>query len=88
MDIDFEIVIFVPLGLLLPIVFDIKSKLKVTFLSLFIVSLICEVIQLPTAVGDFDVDDILLNVTGLICGYIFYPILTRLIFRLGIKNYR
>jgi glycopeptide antibiotics resistance protein len=31
-----------------------------------------EVIQLLTGIGDFDVDDILLNVIGSICGYIFY----------------
>lgn len=47
-------------------------------LTSFILSLMFEVIQLITGIGDFDVDDILLNVIGSICGYIFYRVLIRL----------
>ncbi|NLC62905.1 MAG: VanZ family protein [Thermoanaerobacterales bacterium] len=47
-------------------------------LTSFILSLMFEVIQLITGIGNFDVDDILLNVIGSICGYIFYRVLIRL----------
>lgn len=46
-------------------------------LSSFILSLVFEIIQLLTALGDFDVDDILLNVLGAVLGYLFYQIFTR-----------
>lgn len=81
-----NIIAFVPLGFLLPIVFDIKNKFRIVFLSSFFVSLVFEIIQLLTAIGDFDVDDIILNVTGSICGYILYRVLNRWILRTEIKK--
>lgn len=74
-----NIVAFVPLGFLLSIVFNRLSKFKSIIFSSFILSLILEIIQLLTAIGDFDVDDVLLNVFGALCGYIFYRISARFI---------
>jgi len=38
-----------------------------------------EIIQLLTAIGTFDVDDILLNLLGAVLGYLFYQIFMRFI---------
>ena len=44
----------------------------------FCISLLFESFQLVTGVGIFDVDDLLLNTTGGIIGYILYAIAKRL----------
>lgn len=66
------------LGFLLPIVFYRINKFRTIILSSFILSLMFEGIQLLTGIGDFDVDDILLNVIGSIGGYILYRVFIRL----------
>ncbi len=74
-----NIVVFVPFGFLLPTLLDRTNKFKIVVLSSFILSLMFEVIQLFTVLGDFDVDDILLNTIGGILGYLFYKLLTHFI---------
>lgn len=72
-----NIIAFAPLGFLLSVLTDRMNKFKFVILSSFILSLVFEIIQLLTALGDFDVDDILLNVLGAVLGYLFYQIFTR-----------
>lgn len=69
-----NIIAFVPFGFLVPVLTDRMSKFKSIIVSSFILSLMFEIIQLLTALGEFDVDDILLNVLGAIFGYLFYQI--------------
>ena len=67
-----NIIGFIPLGILLPIVF---SFLRVGWrLALFVfgLSLLFETTQLITGVGIFDVDDLLLNTTGGMIGYFLF----------------
>lgn len=75
-----NIVAFIPLGLMLPILFNHRKMpfSKVLFISLF-VSLAFEMTQLVLSIGTFDVDDLILNTSGGAIGY--------LIFRLGLFNY-
>lgn len=64
-----NIVIFLPLGFLLPILFKkIDSYKKILFVS-FAFSLIAEATQLFFGIGSFDVDDLLLNALGGILGF-------------------
>lgn len=72
-----NIIAFAPFGFLLSVLTDRMNKFKFVILSSFILSLVFEIIQLLTALGDFDVDDILLNVLGAVLGYLFYQIFTR-----------
>ena len=63
---------FIPFGIFLPICYeDCRSFWKVLFFALMFVVFI-EMFQLLSAFGIFDVDDILLNVSGAITGYLFY----------------
>lgn len=72
-----NIIAFSPFGFLLPIVFDRINKLRSVFISSLILSVFFEIIQLLTGIGDFDVDDILLNVFGSICGYLIFRLFIR-----------
>ena len=69
-----NIIAFGPLGFLLPIVFKRIKKAKHVAYTALILSFAFELIQLITSIGDFDIDDIILNVFGAICGYIVYKV--------------
>lgn len=67
-----NIVVFIPVGIFLP---QLIKRCKNVFLIILIsleLSLFAEVIQLVSKVGSFDVDDLLLNTLGGLCGYIIY----------------
>ena len=69
-----NIVCFVPLGFLVPSVINFKNKFLAVVIVAFSSVLMVEVIQLVTKIGSFDVDDILLNVSGAMLGYGIYVI--------------
>ncbi len=76
MNIAGNIGVFIPFGIVLPILFP---KLSNFFLFLFafvfgIFSL--EVLQLFSKLGSFDVDDIILNTVGAVIGYILLQVLS------------
>lgn len=66
-----NIVLFVPVGVLLPLVTE-KRKWFWTVGAGFCFSLFIEIIQLITARGCFDSDDIILNTLGTAIGYGLY----------------
>ncbi|MET3696532.1 VanZ like protein [Bacillus oleivorans] len=71
-----NVVAFIPLGIFLPTLSKkLYSAKKIVFAGLT-VSLFYELIQLIFAIGQFDVDDIILNTVGAYLGY--------LIFRVGV----
>ena len=67
-----NIIGFVPLGILLPILFAKLQRAGRTIGAVFLVSLSFETIQLMTDLGVFDVDDLLLNTIGGAIGYLLY----------------
>ncbi|MFI5130340.1 MAG: VanZ family protein [Chitinophagales bacterium] len=67
-----NIVGFIPLGILLPLVFSFLTNGVRLAGFVFGISLLFETIQLITGVGIFDVDDLLLNTAGGLIGYILY----------------
>lgn len=74
-----NIIPFMPFGFLLPITYNkINSFFKVVASSIVFILLV-EVFQLLTKIGSFDVDDIILNLIGIMCGYIMF-LLSRPIF--------
>ena len=68
-----NVLIFVPFGFFLPMGSRQRSFFGTAFYS-FGLSLCVEVFQFITKVGSFDVDDLLLNTIGGICGYILFVI--------------
>lgn len=71
-----NIIAFVPLGFLTPLILDKRSIKKISLVGAGI-SLAFEIIQLATGIGSFDVDDLILNTFGTILGYIILKLLTR-----------
>ena len=64
-----NVLAFVPFGYLLPQAYRrMDSFWKVTLLG-FLLSLLVEIMQLLLMVGIFDVDDLIMNVTGVMLGF-------------------
>ena len=68
-----NIAIFIPFGLLLPIVQKDESK-KIILYGL-ITSALIEIIQYVFALGSSDIDDLMLNTLGTVIGYLLYKII-------------
>ena len=69
-----NLLVFVPLGFLLPLLSEELRRFSDVLLNAFTFVLGIEVFQLFSAFGAFDVDDILLNCLGAILGYGFYKV--------------
>lgn len=67
-----NIVVFTPLGWLLPALTSRADTLTRTLVIGFAVSLTIELLQLISAQRVADVDDLLLNVAGTFLGYLVY----------------
>lgn len=80
-----NLLVFVPLGFLLPLMSEELQKFSEVFLNVFTFVLGIEVFQLFSAFGAFDVDDILLNCLGATIGYGCYRAAAALCKRKKIK---
>ena len=67
-----NIVGFIPLGILVPILFRrFNTPRKLIGLG-FVLSLFFEIVQLLTVLGNFDVDDLMLNTFGASIGFFIF----------------
>ena len=73
-----NIIGFIPLGILLPLLFYQLRTAPRTILFVFLFSLGFELTQLFTMLGVFDVDDLLLNTLGGAIGYFAYALFRRI----------
>jgi glycopeptide antibiotics resistance protein len=63
------VLLFIPFGLLIPLVFvDVKRVTQIVYLT-FITSFSIEVVQRITMLGILDADDVILNLLGSIIGF-------------------
>ena len=67
-----NILLFIPAGWLLPRLFRSMRKFFPFLLTCLLAILFVESLQLVTLLGRFDVDDIILNIVGMLIGYILY----------------
>jgi glycopeptide antibiotics resistance protein len=65
----FNIVMFIPLGMLLPLLNRIFTKVRWILTAVFLTSLFIEVFQLLTRQGIFELDDLFHNTLGGMIGY-------------------
>ena len=76
-----NIIPFIPFGFLLPITYKKFSSA----ISIFVIGLasilVIESFQFFTKLGSFDVDDIILNMIGIVCGYVIFLVINRLFVR-------
>lgn len=69
-----NVLMFVPAGWLLPKLFAPMRKFFYFLLTCLLAITFVEALQLLTLLGRFDVDDIILNIAGMLIGYIIYAI--------------
>ncbi|WP_456270956.1 VanZ family protein [Bacillus sp. AK031] len=74
-----NVLLFFPLGFLLPLMSSNLTTLKSVLGISFMLSTFIEVIQYAAKLGVLDIDDILLNLFGATLGFIIYLILTKLL---------
>lgn len=65
-----NVLMFVPAGFFIPILWENKRGFVFTVCVVFWMSLLVEILQLVLRVGSFDVDDLLLNTLGGALGYL------------------
>lgn len=65
----------VPFGIMVPVLWKPARRFTITMVLGLIYILGIEGIQLITDLGVFDVDDIILNMIGVLIGYLFIRIL-------------
>lgn len=72
-----NIIAFIPLGTLLPILKEKMRNINSILIASLIISISFEVIQLLSDIGDFDINDLILNTSGGLIGLLLYNILCR-----------
>jgi glycopeptide antibiotics resistance protein len=69
---------FIPLGIVWPIVYkDLDTPLKIIAAGIGF-SLLIEIVQLPFYDRVSDIDDLILNSTGYIIGYVIYLLVKKI----------
>ena len=76
-----NIIRFIPFGLLLPITYKKFSSMISVFFTGLASILLIEIFQFFTKLGSFDVDDIILNMIGIVCGYLMFLVVGRIFVR-------
>lgn len=77
---------FIPIGILFPILFEKTRKAYKIATTTFLISFVIETIQFLTEVGSFDIDDIILNTIGGIIGYGFFVAAKNMVKIKEVKN--
>jgi glycopeptide antibiotics resistance protein len=69
-----NIILFIPFGFFLPTLWEKYRNLKLTFCYGLLLTVFIEVSQLFTTARTTDIDDIIMNSIGTICGWIIFNI--------------
>ncbi len=69
-----NVIAFVPYGILLPIMMKHFRSFVSILINGLLFTVCIETVQLMFRVGSFDVDDIIMNISGIIIGYFIYKI--------------
>ena len=64
-----KIIVFLPMGVFLPCLFQKMRSFKKTVLTVFFIVLGIELIEIILAMGAFDIDDFIFNLGGAMTGY-------------------
>jgi len=76
-----NLLLLFPLGIYLPLLYPRLSGWFVAFVVFICIALAIELLQLATRYRSADVDDVLLNVTGAVAGYIVFRVLSLKVLR-------
>jgi len=70
-----NLVMLLPLGIYIPLLFPGLSGFFRVFIICLVVSISIELMQLITSVRSTDIDDVILNTSGAVVGYVLYKFL-------------
>ncbi|MFV0239164.1 MAG: VanZ family protein [Lacrimispora sphenoides] len=73
-----NIILFIPLGFLIPLIYINAQRFYKTFFIIFLSVISIEIFQFLTMLGVFDIDDIILNCSGGIIGYFLFYVFKRI----------
>jgi glycopeptide antibiotics resistance protein len=74
-----NVLIFLPLGFFLPLLFRRYGKLSKIIVDSMVISFAIETLQIGQRVGQFDVDDIILNTFGSVLGFLAFKLMKQLL---------
>lgn len=74
-----NVLCFIPLGILMPIVFSKKQTFLRVILAGLIFSVLIETLQFFLETGVSDIDDVFFNTCGMVIGYFLYLIVVKLV---------
>ncbi|MGG3871618.1 VanZ family protein [Brevibacillus laterosporus] len=66
-----KILLYIPIGILIPLLFGSINNMLRTFLFTLILSFLINSVKIITQAGFFEIDDIILNVIGGMIGFVF-----------------
>lgn len=69
-----NILLFMPIGYFLPRLWPSLRNFFLFLLTCALAITLVELLQLVTLLGSLDIDDLILNLFGMICGYLFFII--------------
>ena len=69
--------LFIPIGALCPMIWKMQRKKRYFVITVLIVSLFIEGIQVTTGLGSFDVDDIICYLIGSVFGFMLWVMIER-----------
>ena len=69
-----NVLLFIPAGWLLPRLWKPMRNFFLFFLTCTLAIFLVELVQLFTLLGRFDVDDLILNLSGMLLGYLYYTV--------------
>ena len=85
-NVEGNILAFLPFGFFLPLLWRRCRKVWLTVLLTACFSIIVEVLQLFTRVGSCDIDDVILNTLGGVIGYLLYLLIAAIFGRVHGKK--
>ncbi|WP_213485501.1 VanZ family protein [Thermobacillus xylanilyticus] len=73
-----NVLIFLPLGFFLPLLFRRYGKLSKIIVDSMVISFAIEALQIGLRIGQFDIDDVILNTFGSVLGFLIFIIVKHL----------
>ena len=83
-----NMIVFLPMGVFLPCLFQKMRSFKKTVLTVFFIVLGIELLEIIFAMGAFDIDDFIFNIGGAMIGYalICIPLVKKIIRFIGFEK--
>ena len=73
-----NVFVFAPFGYFIPLIYKKCQNIKIVILAGFFASLFFEICQYFLYLGSADIDDIILNLLGVILGFLFFKIVEKI----------